>query len=75
MDELTLDRSFVRDLLRTSADRATVRAAIALGHDLELAVAAERVEDLPTLQPLRSLGGDLPQAYTLSRPPGLTPVV
>jgi EAL domain-containing protein (putative c-di-GMP-specific phosphodiesterase class I) len=68
LDELKLDRSFIRELVDTSTDRAIVRATIALGHDLGLKVVAEGVEDTATIELLRSLGCDLVQGYAISRP-------
>jgi EAL domain-containing protein (putative c-di-GMP-specific phosphodiesterase class I) len=68
VDELKLDRSFVRDLVRSSADRAIVRSTVSLGHDLGLGVVAEGVEDQPTYELLRHLGCDLAQGYLLARP-------
>jgi len=68
VDELKLDRSFVRDLVRSSADRAIVRSTVSLGHDLGLSVVAEGVEDQATYELARHLGCDLAQGYLLARP-------
>jgi diguanylate cyclase (GGDEF)-like protein/PAS domain S-box-containing protein len=68
VDELKLDRTFVRDLPRTRADHAIVKAAVALGRDLGLTLVAEGVEDEQTLRILRSLGCDLVQGFEVSRP-------
>ncbi len=67
LDKLKVDRSFVRDMLTSSADMAITRAIIALGHTLGLEVTAEGVEDLPTLQALRALECDELQGFYFSR--------
>ncbi len=67
LDKLKVDRSFVRDMLTSSADMAITRAIIALGHTLGLEVTAEGVEDLPTLQALRALDCDELQGFYFSR--------
>jgi EAL domain-containing protein (putative c-di-GMP-specific phosphodiesterase class I) len=68
VDELKIDRSFVRDLATDSDDRAIVRAAISLGHDLGLSIVAEGIEDRGTLDQLRLLGCDVAQGYFTGRP-------
>lgn len=66
--EMKVDRSFVREV-RDSADaRALVRTIVNLGHDLELSVTAEGVEDAEALQYLRDVGCDLAQGYHIGRP-------
>ncbi len=45
VDELKIDRSFVRDLLTDSACALIVASTIGLAHDLQLRVVAEGVED------------------------------
>jgi diguanylate cyclase (GGDEF)-like protein/PAS domain S-box-containing protein len=68
LDELKIDRSFVRDLASSNADRAIVRSAIALAHDLGLVVVAEGIEDPASLGVLASIGCDRAQGYLFSRP-------
>jgi EAL domain-containing protein (putative c-di-GMP-specific phosphodiesterase class I) len=68
VDELKIDRSFVRQLASDDNDLAIVRATIALAHDLGLTVVAEGVEDQATWDTLTDLGCDVVQGYFLSRP-------
>jgi EAL domain-containing protein (putative c-di-GMP-specific phosphodiesterase class I) len=68
VDELKVDRSFVRDMTRDPADRVLVQSAIDLGHNLGLSVLAEGVEDETTLTTLKTLGVDAVQGFHLARP-------
>jgi diguanylate cyclase (GGDEF)-like protein len=68
LEELKIDRSFVRDLARGPRDREIVRSTVELGHRLGLEVVAEGVEDAATLRVLGELGCDLVQGYYVSRP-------
>jgi diguanylate cyclase (GGDEF)-like protein len=69
VDELKIDRSFIRTLVSDPKDRAIVLSTIDLAHNLGLAVVAEGVEDAATAQLLRSLGCDQMQGFYVSRPP------
>ena len=66
--ELKIDRSFVRNLVQDSKDRAIVLSIIELAHNLDLTVVAEGVEDRSSLEVLRKLGCDLVQGYVFARP-------
>jgi diguanylate cyclase (GGDEF)-like protein len=68
VDELKVDRSFVRDLAVDSGNRTLVASAVDLGHNLGLAVVAEGVEDDPTMVALKQMGCDVAQGYHLGRP-------
>jgi diguanylate cyclase (GGDEF)-like protein len=68
VDELKIDRSFVRDLSADADDRAIVHSIVGLGHDLGLNVIAEGIEDAETLTLLRELGCDVAQGYYTGRP-------
>jgi EAL domain-containing protein (putative c-di-GMP-specific phosphodiesterase class I) len=68
VQEVKIDRSFVRDLADRADDMAIVRAVIGLGHDLGLRVVAEGVEDERSWRLLQELGCDLVQGYFLARP-------
>ena len=68
VDELKIDRSFVKTLMDDQVNRSIVRSTVDLGHNLGLSVVAEGVEDDATLRALAELGCDVAQGYFLSRP-------
>jgi diguanylate cyclase (GGDEF)-like protein len=68
VDELKIDRSFIRDLATDTDDLAIVRSTISLGHDLGLSIVAEGIEDAATADLLRQLGCDVAQGYFFGRP-------
>ncbi len=68
IDELKVDRSFVRDLVSDPDDAAIVRATIALAHGLGIRVVAEGVEKEDQLTTLAAHGCDVVQGYLFSRP-------
>lgn len=65
---LKIDQSFVRQMETDASDRAIVRAIVELGHQLELEVVAEGVEEPSHLQLLRQYQCDTMQGYLISRP-------
>jgi diguanylate cyclase (GGDEF)-like protein/PAS domain S-box-containing protein len=68
VDELKVDRSFVKHLRDNQNDAVIVRSTVDLGHNLGLRVVAEGVEDQATLRELATLGCDSVQGYYLARP-------
>ena len=68
LDELKIDRSFVRELPSERDSLAIVGAIIALARELNLRVVAEGVETKEQLQFLRSRACDQYQGYLCSRP-------
>ena len=68
IDELKIDRLFVRGIDRNTRDAALVAAIISLGHSLGLRVVAEGVETPGHLKVLQSEGCDLAQGFHFSRP-------
>jgi diguanylate cyclase (GGDEF)-like protein len=63
VDEVKVDRSFVKDMVFGVKDRMLVESAIELGHNLGLTVVAEGVEDQATLKALEVLGCDVAQGF------------
>ncbi len=68
VDELKVDKSFVRNMIKWESDRAIVRATINLAHDLGLSVVAEGVEDMDQAAILREMECDMLQGYCISQP-------
>ena len=69
IDELKIDRSFVRHLTdEGSRDSILVRATVELAHNLGLSVVAEGVEDADTQRRLGALHCDLAQGFHFARP-------
>jgi diguanylate cyclase (GGDEF)-like protein len=68
VDELKIDRGFVRDLGSSERSLLIVRATSDLGHGLGLQIVAEGVETPDAWSTLLRLGCDLAQGYLVSRP-------
>jgi EAL domain-containing protein (putative c-di-GMP-specific phosphodiesterase class I) len=68
VQELKIDRGFVRDLAHDPDARAVVDAVVRLAHALGLQVVAEGVETAAQQQELLALGCDQLQGYFLARP-------
>jgi diguanylate cyclase (GGDEF)-like protein len=68
VDELKIDRSFVRGMCGNADDAKIVRSTIDLAHNLGLTVVAEGIEDAALVAALARLGCDEGQGYHLGRP-------
>jgi diguanylate cyclase (GGDEF)-like protein len=68
VNELKIDRSFVKGLVSSAGDAAIVRSTIDLAHHLGLSVVAEGIEDAALFDALAAMGCDEGQGYHLSRP-------
>jgi len=68
VDELKIDRTFVRDMVTDPVSHALVASTVTLGHHLGLTVVAEGVEDADTDAALGALGCDTAQGYHHARP-------
>ena len=66
LDELKIDLAFVKNMLQVKADEKIVRSIIDLGHNFDLKVVAEGVEDKATADTLREMGCDRIQGYLVS---------
>ncbi len=68
VDELKIDKGFVREMATDETDGAIVASTVALGHALGLRVVAEGIEDQATWDRLTGMGCDVAQGYYLSHP-------
>ena len=68
VEELKIDKCFVRDMLTDASAEAIVRSVLDLAGNLRLRVVAEGVEDRQTWERLRQLGCQVAQGYVMSRP-------
>ena len=68
VDEIKIDRSFVMDMVNNEDDQMIVRTTLTMGHNLNLAVVAEGIENEDTLATLAKMGCDLAQGYHIARP-------
>ncbi|WP_417656023.1 putative bifunctional diguanylate cyclase/phosphodiesterase [Pseudidiomarina aestuarii] len=68
VDELKLDRSFIRELEHSQADQTIVRSTLALAKDMQLTTVAEGVEDEAAWRWLQQLGCQTMQGFYFSRP-------
>ncbi len=68
VNEVKIDRSFVKDMLTNPHDAMIVETSIALTHSLGFSVTAEGVEEAETVALLKGQGCDVVQGYIYSRP-------
>jgi predicted signal transduction protein with EAL and GGDEF domain len=68
VDELKIDRSFIRHMVSNENDFMIVQSTVDLAHGLGLSVVAEGVEDAETCQRLSAIGCDQAQGYYHCRP-------
>ena len=66
--ELKIDKSFVIDMAKNKDCAVIVNSIIDLGHNLGLKVIAEGIEDLRTMEMLKTKGCDFGQGYLMGRP-------
>lgn len=67
INELKIDKTFIKHMASNAADRQIVQTIIDLSHKFSLQVVAEGVEDLPTLSLLREMGCDQVQGYIFAQ--------
>ena len=66
--ELKIDQGFVMHMNQDEDARGIVKTCIMLGHELNMHVVAEGVEDKEALQLLKEMGCDIAQGYYIARP-------
>ena len=70
LDQLKIDRSFIREIEEADTHTPIVKAVISLAHDLGLSVVAEGVETDMQLSHIRDLECEEFQGYLCSKPVG-----
>jgi len=68
VSELKIDQSFIFSMLKDAGNEVIVRSTIDLGHNLDLTIIAEGVEDKDVWLGLEALGCDKVQGYFVNRP-------
>jgi len=68
VNEMKIDRTFIKDMAFDEDDRLIVGTTINMGHNFGLRVVAEGVEDRETIEILRKMGVDKVQGYYYAMP-------
>ncbi|MGH8678333.1 MAG: putative bifunctional diguanylate cyclase/phosphodiesterase [Burkholderiales bacterium] len=68
LDELKIDMSFVRNMLKSPVHERIVQSMVSLAHGLNLRVVAEGVEDRDIFASLKAMGCDVIQGYLVGKP-------
>ena len=68
IDNLKIDRSFIRDVPNDPDALALTKALVALAHSLGMKVVIEGIETRQQLDAVRGIGGDIAQGFYLGRP-------
>lgn len=68
VNEMKIDRTFVKDMATDEDDRSIVDTTINMGHNFGLRVVAEGVEDRETIELLNNMGIDQVQGFYYARP-------
>ncbi|HLL80926.1 MAG TPA: bifunctional diguanylate cyclase/phosphodiesterase, partial [Ktedonobacteraceae bacterium] len=68
VNELKIDRSFVRHITEEASDETIVRSTVTMAHSLGLKVVVEGVEDEASYNLLARLDCDTAQGYFMARP-------
>ena len=68
VDEIKIDKSFVKEMGPNNSDEAIVRSVIVLAHHMGLTVVAEGVEDQQPWKRLKELSCDMVQGNFIAKP-------
>ena len=68
VNEMKIDRTFIKDMADDEDDRLIVGTTIDMGHNFGLRVIAEGVEDGQTVDLLKQMGCDQVQGYYYAKP-------
>lgn len=67
-DEIKIDMAFIRNMLNSEKDMKITKASINLGHELNVLMTAEGVEDDKTATELNKMGCDVLQGFGIAKP-------
>ena len=68
IDNLKIDRSFIKNLHRSENDKALVQAIVTMAHTLGMRVIAEGVEIEEQYEFLKNIGCEIMQGFLISKP-------
>lgn len=68
INEVKIDKSFVRDMLTDKQDKGLIKSIIGIGHSLKILTLAEGVEDKTQASQLKQFGCNLFQGYFFAKP-------
>ncbi|MEM6708479.1 MAG: bifunctional diguanylate cyclase/phosphodiesterase [Pseudomonadota bacterium] len=68
LDMLKIDRSFLEHVAESERERTLLQLIVHLGHEFDMLVLAEGVENEAQLEVLRRVGCDLAQGFLLGKP-------
>ena len=74
IDNLKIDRSFVRDITFDANAHSLTQALVSLAHSLGMKVVVEGVETSQQLEAIRKMGCDMAQGYFVGMPASATPI-
>lgn len=66
--ELKIDRAFIKEIHKSVQSKAIANAMINLGHNLDLSVVAEGIDDPDAMRILAELNCDIAQGFLISKP-------
>lgn len=75
INQIKIDRSFIRNIAQSDTDKAIVRSTINLAHDLGCSAVAEGVENDDCLDVLKKLECDYSQGYLHCKPKNLAEII
>lgn len=68
LDQVKIDKSFIRDMLSSEKDKAIIKSILLIGEAFDLEVVAEGVESKEDYELLKQLGCKIFQGYYFARP-------
>ena len=68
IDNLKIDRSFIKNIHRSNNDKALVQAIVTMAHTLGMKVIAEGVENEEQYEFLKEIGCEIMQGFLISKP-------